>query len=230
MSIDVLYNDCHLLIAVKPAGMPSQPDKSGQADLLTVLSCTFPQIKLVHRLDTPTGGLMVFGLTPPATAALSKLVQDHTAFCKAYLAVIPTPLSKKEGELTDHLYHDQKQNRSFCVSTPRKGTKEAHLAYRTLAVSAEGHALLSVRLFTGRTHQIRVQMAARGRPLVGDGKYGSREKCPYFGLWAASLSFPHPITGRPIEAYAPPPIDRAPWSSFQELLDAKRFENSQPIQ
>ncbi len=221
MTDPILYADRHLLIARKPAGMPSAPDPSGQADLFTTLQKEHPTVHLIHRLDTPTGGVMVFGLTPHATARLSSLVQDHTAFCKEYLAVLSVAPPASEGELQDLLYHDKRQNKAFVADSPRKGAKEAILTYRTIATAEDGHTLLSVRLHTGRTHQIRVQFASRGLPLCGDGKYGSREKCPFIGLWAYRLSFLHPVTEKPVSAMSLPDGDTHPWSLFREALSSQ---------
>ena len=210
----ILYHDRDLLLCRKPAGMPSQPDASGQPDLLTFLQSTHPTASLVHRLDTPTGGVMVFGLTPKATARLCAMVQDHETFRKEYFAVLSHTLSEETGEMRDFLYHDKKLNKSFVTDGKRKGSKEAVLSYRTLAADEQGHSLVSVRLHTGRTHQIRVQFASRGYPLVGDGKYGNREKCPHIGLWAYSLAFPHPITGKPISVETLPDTNIYPWHLF----------------
>ena len=116
--------------------------------------------------------------------------------------------------MRDFLYHDKKLNKSFVTDGKRKGSKEAILSYRALAADEQGHALVSVRLYTGRTHQIRVQFASRGCPLVGDGKYGNREKCPYIGLWAHRLTFSHPITGKPISVETFPGTNIYPWQLF----------------
>ncbi len=218
MTDRILYTDKDLLLVCKPAGVPAQPDPSGQADLLTSLQMNYPTAHLVHRLDTPTGGVMVFGLSDKAIARLSAMVQDHIAFLKEYLAVVPAPPASPEGELCDRLYHDKRQNKAFVVDSDRKGAKEAILSYRTLTTAEDGHTLLAVRLHTGRTHQIRVQLASRGLPLCGDGKYGSREKCPFIGLWACRLTFPHPLTGKPVSAEAFPDCTDKPWSYFKDLL------------
>ncbi len=219
LTVSVLYADRDLLICRKPAGMPAQPDPSGQADLLSLVTARHPTAHLVHRLDTPTGGVMVLGLTPVATARLCALVQDHARFCKDYLAVVSTPPLESTGELRDHLFHDKRLNKSFVVDSDRKGAKEAVLLYRTLATIPDGHTLLAIRLCTGRTHQIRVQFASRGLPLVGDGKYGSREKCSYIGLWAAHLTLPHPMTGKIISVETLPNLDSLPWSHFRNVID-----------
>lgn len=209
----ILYRDPHLLLCCKPAGTPAQPDPTGGPDLLTEITVQHPHAHLVHRLDTPTGGVMVYALTHQAAASLSALVQDHEHFAKEYLAVLPSPPSESEGVWTDYLYHDRRANKAY-VTEPRRGSKQARLAFRTVSVLADGHTLVLVRLYTGRTHQIRVQFASRGLPLVGDGKYGSREKCPFIGLWSYRMCFPHPVTGKPIGAEIRPDRDRLPWSYF----------------
>lgn len=218
MDLDILYADKSLLVCRKPAGMPAQPDPSGQRDLLTALTEAHGSVSLVHRLDTPTGGVMVYGRTPTATAKLCALVQDHEAFRKEYLAVLPAPPAAESGEMRDCLYHDKRANKAFVTDRARKGSKEAVLDYRTIAHASDGHSLVLVRLHTGRTHQIRIQFASRGLPLCGDGKYGSREKCPFIGLWAYRLTFPHPVTGQTVTATALPDVTSAPWSRFAEAL------------
>ena len=218
MKPKILYKDSDLLITMKPAGVPSQPDTTGQADLLTMLQSDHPSASLIHRLDTPTGGVMVFGLTPKATAKLCALVQDHDMFCKEYLAVVSSPLAESEGRFTDFLFHDRQKNKAYVTDGKRKGSKEAVLDYRVLSSLPDGHTLVLVRLHTGRTHQIRIQFASRGLPLVGDGKYGSREKAPFIGLWAYRLTFPHPVTGKEVSVSACPSLEIAPWSLFSDGL------------
>ena len=219
MDIEILYADQDLLLCRKPAGVPSQPDPSGQADLLTTLSSTYKNVSLIHRLDTPTGGVMVFGLAPKSTAKLGVLVQDHGRFQKEYLAVLSQAPDEDHDTLHDFLFHDKRANKSFVTDGGRKGSKEAILDYRVLAQTEDGHTLVLVRLHTGRTHQIRVQFASRGFPLVGDGKYGSREKCPYIGLWAFKLTFPHPVNGRTVSASVKPDETEVPWCYFSEFLN-----------
>jgi 23S rRNA pseudouridine1911/1915/1917 synthase len=161
---------------------------------------------------------MVFGLTSKTTAKLCTLVQDHDRFCKEYLAVLSSPPPENEGTFTDFLFHDKQKNKAFVTDRKRKGSKEAVLDYCVFATLADGHTLVLVRLHTGRTHQIRVQFASRGFPLVGDGKYGSREKAPYIGLWAYRLTFPHPITGKVLTACAAPDVESTPWILFRDHI------------
>ena len=216
--MNVLYADQNLILVTKPAGMPSQPDPGGQPDLLSALQKEHPTASLIHRLDTPTGGVMVFGLTPKATAKLCSLVQDHALFRKEYLAVLSAPPAEACGCMKDLLFHDKTRNKAFVTDGKRKGSKEAVLDHTTVCTLPDGHTLVRVLLHTGRTHQIRVQFASRGLPLVGDGKYGSREKAPYIGLWAYRLTFPHPITGREITATAKPDTALFPWNLFDDLI------------
>ena len=221
MEPHILYRDPHLLIVRKPSGIPSQPDPTGQPDLLTALRESHPTAALIHRLDTPTGGIMVFGLSQKATSKLCALVQDHNQFRKEYLAVLSSSPQEKKGILKDNLYHDKQKNKAYVTETARKGSKEAVLDYQVLASAPDGHTLVLVRLHTGRTHQIRVQFATRGLPLVGDGKYGSREKAPNISLWAFRLTFPHPMTGPPLSAETRPDPETFPWSLFATVLDSK---------
>ncbi len=218
MDLQILYRDRDMMLVQKPAGVPSQPDLSGQTDLLTAVQGVCDRAGLVHRLDTPTGGIMVFGLHPESTAKLCTTVQNHSVFQKEYLAVLAAAPEENSGRLTDFLYHDKQKNKSFVTDGKRKGSKEAILEYRTLATAPNGYTLILVRLYTGRTHQIRVQFASRGFPLVGDGKYGSREKCPYIGLWAFRLTFPHPNTHKPISGMALPDDTALPWCHFQSFF------------
>ena len=212
--MNILFQDHQLLLCVKPAGMPSQPDPSGQPDLLSKLQENFSYVGLVHRLDTPTGGLMLYSLSQKMTGKLSVLVQDHEAFMKEYYAVLPKAPDSSSGELTDFLFHDRRKNKAYAAAKKRAGCKEAKLSYQTLQLSEDGHALVKVRLYTGRTHQIRVQFGSRGLPLIGDGKYGSREKAKCFALWSCHLSFVHPVTGKKIEAVCRPDTAEFPWNLF----------------
>lgn len=223
MSIRILYEDKHLLVCCKPSGMPSQPDPSGQASVLAELARIYPTVRLIHRLDTPTGGVMVFGRSPQATARLSAMVSDHSIFVKEYIALLSASPSEESGTWQDYLYHDKQKNKSFVTDASRKSCKHASLDYRVLGSTSDGHTLVLVRLHTGRTHQIRVQFASRGFPLVGDGKYGSREKCPGIALWAYRLTFPHPQTKQQISVSSPPDATTVPWVGVADLLNFSSF-------
>lgn len=215
----ILHEDKYLLLVSKPRGMPSQPDPSGQISLLTYLSERYREVGLVHRLDTPTGGVMVYAKTQAVTGKLAAVFSDHEAYEKVYLAVLSSPPDTPQGTLEDYLYHDKRQNKAFVVppaadGTVRKGAKAAKLTYEILETLPDGLTLVRVKLHTGRTHQIRIQFASRGCPVAGDGKYGSRVKCPYIALWSHSLTFTHPVTGEKVTATSLPPEDTEPWGRF----------------
>lgn len=185
----ILYQDKHIICAVKDPGVPSQPDMSGRRDMTEILremcGC---EIFVVHRLDTATGGVMVYAKT---SAAAGKMTEALSAGEKEYTARVHG--EPGEGEMRDFLYHDKRINKSFVVDKERKGVKDALLEYKTLEVN-DGISKVSVILHTGRTHQIRVQFSSRGFPLVGDGKYGAKDNLP-LALHCCRLTFTHPYTG-----------------------------------
>ena len=203
----ILFEDPSLLVCEKPAGVLSE--EGGMPELLREATGA-KEICCVHRLDRETGGLMVYAKTKQAAAELSAAIAAGKLE-KEYLAVVqgrPEPA----GTLRDLLYRDQAKNKSYVVQRMRRGVREAELSYRLLA-EREGLSLLRVRLVTGRSHQIRVQFASRGMPLVGDGKYGSAWRDRGLALWSTALSFPHPVTGEALRRELPPPADW-PWSLF----------------
>lgn len=223
----ILYEDSCLLVAEKPAGMPSQPDATGQESLLSYLQAKYPFVGLVHRLDTPTGGVMVFAKDKAYVGKLTEVINDKESTQKTYLALIPSPPPTPEGVWEDYLYHDKQKNKSFVVQPNakgevRRGAKHARLSYQVVTALPDGMTLVSVRLYTGRTHQIRVQFASRGLPLLGDGKYGSRAKLPTtgFALWAHRLSFRHPQTGEMIEVTSAPPLYQGYWLILRSATHA----------
>lgn len=207
---EILYADAAVAVVVKPAGVLSQGDAE---DAMPVLlqkrlgGAIFP----VHRLDQPTGGVMVYARTQDAAAKLSAQMQSE-AFGKEYLAVLDGTPEPVEGELHDLLFFDRQKGKSYAVRRKRAGVKDARLAYRVLA-QAEGLTLVRVRLYTGRTHQIRVQFSSRGWPLTGDGKYGSRNNRCAPALWSAELHFAHPVTGETLTFRSQPP-EAYPWTLF----------------
>lgn len=216
--IKILFEDRSMVVAVKPCGLASQKDLTGNQDLLTLLNEKYKDIFLVHRLDTATGGVMVYARGKAAAGRLSEAVQNHETFVKTYLTVLDKTPEQAEGELVDYLYHDKRQNKSFVVKSDRKGSKEARLKYKVLAVNESGNALVLVRLFTGRSHQIRVQFASRKTPVYGDGKYGSRCKMKGFALWSYHISFVHPYTKEKVECKFNPDTETLPWDQFLATL------------
>lgn len=180
---NVIYEDDELVVCVKPRGVLSCADASGKTSMNDLL---FPRtIYPVHRLDREVNGLMVFAKTAKAAAFIS----NADGFVKEYIARCEGTLPD-EGEMTDLLYHDRIKNKTYVVKRKRNGVKEAKLAFCVLERLQE-YAIVKVRLFTGRTHQIRAQFASRGCPLCGDRKYGAKSSGE-IGLTAYRLTFPHP--------------------------------------
>ena len=180
-----LFEDEALLVCVKPRGVLSARDASGKKNMNDFLAPR--EVYPVHRLDREATGLMVFAKTKEAAAFLSGRMGQ--SFEKEYLALCEGDPPER-GEFFDLLYHDRGKNKTYVVKRKRAGVKEARLSYEVLS-RQENSTLVKVRLYTGRTHQIRVQFASRGYPLLGDKKYGAKtggelQLCSY------RLSFPHP--------------------------------------
>lgn len=211
--IEILYQDADIAVCVKPVGVPSQG--TDENALPTRLCAQLGgEVYPVHRLDQITGGVMLFARTKQAAARLSAQLQTD-AFEKEYLAVLDGTWENDAGELQDLLFFDRRKGKSFPVARRRGGVKDASLSYQVLA-REQGQTLVRVRLHTGRTHQIRVQFASRGFPLVGDGKYGSRNSRCTCALWACALRFCHPVTGETLRFSAQPPEDY-PWRLFSAM-------------
>ncbi len=210
--IKILFEDNSLLLCLKPVGVSSQPDPSGDEDMVTLLQQSRPEIYPIHRLDKGVGGMMVFAKKQACAGKLSAMIQSREIE-KEYLAVVHGILPEKEGILRDLLYRDVARNKSFVVAHMRKGVKEAELEYRVLE-EVEGMSLVRVKLHTGRSHQIRVQFSSRGLPLVGDGKYGGGNG--NIALWSYRLAFRHPFRNIPVESEFYPP-KTAPWDRFSAI-------------
>lgn len=210
--IEILEQTSQLVLCVKPVGVRAQGE--GEADLPALLKRQLGcEIYPVHRLDQAVGGVMVFAKTAPAAAKLSQAIAGGT-LQKEYLAVLERSPEQTEGELSDLLFHDRTKNKTYVVSRQRKGVKEAKLAYRVLDVQ-NGLCLVRIRLYTGRTHQIRVQFASRGMSLVGDGKYGSRKNAASPALWSYALTLP---MGGAIARIRALPEAAGVWAPFEQAL------------
>lgn len=213
----ILYQDPHLLLIEKPVGVSSQ---NAEGDCVPRrLAALGYSVKTVHRLDKLTGGVMAYARTDKAAGRLSALVGQHTLFVKEYLAVVQGCPAETTATLTDLLYHDVRRNKSYTVTRPRKGVREAKLDYKVLetVTTDEGtYSLLLVHLHTGRTHQIRVQFASRQMPLYGDTRYGGI-KGDSLGLWSHRLTLPHPITNQPLSVQSHPNKAVAPWCYFSSI-------------
>lgn len=196
--IDILYTDRDFIVCVKPQGMPSQPDPTGCEDMTSILSAHLLEsgenndIFVVHRLDRATGGVILYARNKAAAAAFSRLVSEKYGFDKEYLAIVSGRPENDSGRMTDYLFKDSAQKKAFVVKGECKGSKLAELDYTVKQTVQRGDKIFSVleiKLHTGRFHQIRAQLSSRGMPIYGDGKYGSREKAPYFALWANKIAF-----------------------------------------
>ena len=200
--MDILYEDTAVIVCIKPRGILSQADKNGGESMITRLSeHTGGEIYPVHRLDKETGGVMVYAKTKKAAAKLSRDISEHR-FYKEYLALVHGVPEENSGTLCDLLFHDRAKNKSYVVKRERAGVKKAELYYEVLETKGkdgEKYSLLRVVLHTGRTHQIRVQLAHRKMPLSGDRKYGAKDAFENLGLLSAKLKFTHPETGEEME-------------------------------
>lgn len=218
--VGIVYEDNHLLVVVKPPNMPTQADASGDDDLLTVMKAYIGEkyqkpgavyLGLVHRLDRPVGGLLVLARTSKAADRLSEQVRQKT-LARQYVAAVRGEAPER-GELRDWLLKDGAANTVRAVAENTPGAKDARLAYARVAGEG-GLSLLRVRLFTGRSHQIRVQLSHAGLPIWGDARYGAGKPGEQIALWGAHLGLVHPTLREPMRFDALPPRDAMPWRLF----------------
>lgn len=209
--IDILFENNDVIVCVKPVGINSQNDRA--EDMVKILrKQTSGDIYSVHRLDTAVGGTMVFAKNARAAADLSKQIADGT-FKKQYLAVITGVPEKENDVLEDLLFKDLSKNKTFVVKRERRGVRKASLEYNLLSFQS-GFSLVKILLHTGRSHQIRVQFASRKMPLVGDGKYGSRDNRCSVALWSSELCFK--LKGEMVKFSSQPDFGQYPWNIFDK--------------
>lgn len=221
----IIYEDNHLLVVEKPRNMVVQEDKTSDLDLLNRLKSYIKEkynksgnvyLGLVHRLDRPVGGVMIFARTSKAASRLSELVRNKS-LKKTYLAVVEGNIPKR-GVFEDYLKKNEKLNKSFVASDG----KYAKLSYEVI-MSKDNLSLVKINLETGRSHQIRVQFSSRGYPLWGDQKYNKDAKIhEQIALWAYSLEFIHPVKKELMLFKSIPPLEY-PWNLFdgEEFYDGK---------
>ena len=218
--LNVIYEDNHIIVVEKACNIPSQADKTNDMDMLTLVKSYIKEkynkpgevfLGLVHRLDRPVGGIMVFARTSKAASRLSESIRNKD-FSKKYLAVVNGVFENKTGTLEDYLFKDEALNKSKVVSKEKKGAKLAKLTYEVIGEN-KNKSLVKINLETGRHHQIRVQFANSGHPLVGDQKYGKSEPGVQIALWAYELEFKHP-TKDEVMHFTCMPKKVGPWADF----------------
>lgn len=220
--LTVLYEDNHIIVVLKQQNVASCPDESKDENLLdrikNYLKVAYNKpgnvyVGLVHRLDRPTGGVMVYAKTSKAAARLSDGLQ-HGDFEKKYLSVLCGTFETERGTLTDYLKKNTVNNMTYICTGSEEGAKQASLDYKVLQ-ERDKYTLAEIKLHTGRSHQIRVQMAGVSHPVFGDMKYGGvNAQKGKLALWAYSLSFTHPVIKERMRFIALPPEDEVPWKNF----------------
>lgn len=239
MQKNIIYEDQHILVVYKPAGIATQTSRIGQQDMVSELknylaskSGKEPYFGLVHRLDQPVSGLLVFAKDKKSATALSRQVADGE-MKKHYYALIYGLPEEKKGQLTDYLYKDGRENLSLIVNETFPDAKKGILNYEHLSTlmvleNKEEVSLIEIELLTGRHHQIRAQMAHHHMPLLGDSKYGSASSkelsrvigCKHVALCAYQISLNHPVTGKRMT------FSRLPQEElFQPFLREAGFSN-----
>ena len=199
MKLNVIYEDNHIIIVEKPAGIPTQADSSSEIDMQNIIKEYLKDkynkpgnvfVGIVHRLDRNVGGIMVFAKTSKGASRLSEEIRERR-FHKRYIAILDGVLERQEDILEDYLLKDEKTNKVSVVDKDTKGAKYAKLDYKVIEQS-KTRTKVAINLHTGRAHQIRVQFASRGHSLIGDVKYG-RIKADAILLWAYEIEFKHPV-------------------------------------
>jgi 23S rRNA pseudouridine1911/1915/1917 synthase len=224
----VLYEDNHLIAVNKAWGEIVQGDKTGDEPLADRVAVHLKEkygkpgnafVGVIHRLDRPTSGVVLFARTGKALARMNAAFRGREVR-KVYWAAVSNPPPAVEGELVHYVVRNAQKNKSFAYDQPRPGALEARLRYRLLA-SSERYYLLEIEMDTGRHHQIRTQLQVIGCPIKGDLKYGARRSNPGGGihLHARSVAFAHPVDGAPVSITAPPPADPV-WDALARAAGA----------
>lgn len=233
--MEILFEDNQIIVVLKPQNVPTQEDASGDKDMLTMVKEYIKEkyhkpgnvfVGLVHRLDRPTGGIMVFAKTSKAAERLSAQIVNGD-FSKKYMAVVCGVPREKHGRLVHYLKKNERDNVVEIVPQLTEGAKRAELEYSVLDTKGD-YSLIEVKLLTGRSHQIRVQMKALGCPIFGDQKYGGPNmKKANLNLFATELRFEHPVSHDKLVFRAFPPEDAPAWKLFKldAFLNVLKTEN-----
>ncbi len=219
--MEILFEDNHIIVVLKPQNVPSQEDESKDKDMLSMVKEYIKEkynkpgnvfVGLVHRLDRPTGGVMVFAKNSKSAARLSEQFKNGEAE-KTYFAIVQGNLKQKQGKLVNYLLKDEKNNMVKVVPMLTEGAKKAELDYTCLESKDNLH-LLKIKLGTGRGHQIRVQLANISLPIYGDQKYGTNMPKVPLHLFAVELKFYHPVSKDKLVFRVYPPEDKWAWKLF----------------
>ena len=223
--LNIIYEDNQIIVVEKLPNIPSQSDKTGDIDLLSIVKQYIKEkynkpgevyIGLVHRLDRPVGGVMVFARTSKAAARLSEQVRNKE-FKKEYLAVVVGKFKEKNGILENYLFKDERNNISKVVNKDKKNSKYAKLKFEVLRYNeVKDLSLIKINLYTGRHHQIRVQLANLGHSIYGDQKYGIRGKGKQIALWAYKIKLIHPVKKKEME-FKNLPEKNGTWCILKEI-------------
>lgn len=223
--LKILYEDNHIIVVEKPPNVPSQADKTEDVDMLTIIKKYIKEkynkpgnvyLGLIHRLDRPVGGVMVFAKTSKAAARLSDQVRNKI-FKKEYLAIVDGKFKNQKGTLENYLLKNGKTNTSKVVNENTKNSKYAKLDYEVLKYNEDIYlSLIKVLLHTGRHHQIRVQLSNINHSICGDQKYGTRGRGKQIALWAYKLTIMHPITNEYI-TFIDLPERVGPWVMIEDM-------------
>lgn len=225
VNLNVVYEDNHIIVVEKMPNIPSQQDKTNDMDMLAIIKEYLKEkynkpgevyLGLVHRLDRPVGGIMVFAKTSKAASRLSEQVRQKQ-FTKEYLVVVDGKLETTNGVLENYLLKNEKMNTSRVVEETTKNAKYAKLEYEVLKYSEEiDLSVLKIKLYTGRHHQIRVQLSNIGHSIYADQKYGTRGRAKQIALWAYRLTILHPITKEEKTFKAVPEINKT-WKILEGI-------------
>lgn len=226
--MEVLYEDNHIIIVNKASGEIVQGDKTGDQPLVEIIKDWIKEkynkpgnvfCGVVHRLDRPVSGVVVFAKTSKALTRLNEMFRKGEVQ-KTYWAITRNQPPKTEDVLTHYITTVERNNKSYASLTPKSSAKEARLSYRHIASSDRYH-LLEVNLMTGRKHQIRVQLSSIGCPIKGDLKYGDKRSNPdgSISLMARRVQFIHPVSGNEIDITAPTPIDDNLWQALTQGIN-----------
>lgn len=221
--MQVVYEDNHIIIVNKAPGEIVQGDKTGDEPLVETVKRWIKEkyakpgnvfLGVVHRLDRPVAGLVVFAKTSKALARMNEMFRNGEVK-KTYWALTRNLPPKEEDRIIHYITTTEKNNKSYASLTPKNGAKEAILSYRHIG-SSDRYNLLEVNLETGRKHQIRVQLSAIGCPIRGDLKYGDKRSNPdgSISLMARRIQFVHPVSGKDIDVTAPLPDNNPLWQAF----------------